>query len=69
MGQALDLIVLDSAHPGNMNKGQLPSEWVALTANESLAQNLMRKGWHFSTLQSTPLWTDDYSNLIPLLRM
>nr|WP_302473912.1 fused MFS/spermidine synthase [Legionella sp. PL877] len=68
-GRQLDLIVLHKFHSADNKKGQLASEWVLLTANQPLALTLMREeGWHFVAEGKTILWTDDYSNLIPLLK-
>lgn len=64
----LDLIVLKKFDNGNATLGQFASEWVLLTANSSLANLLMSKeNWKFA-IESGYLWTDDYSNLLPLLK-
>ena len=69
VGRELDMIVLHKQQAGNSRLGQFPSEWVLLTTNERLASGLLGKpGWRFVTDDETQLWTDDYSNLIPLLK-
>lgn len=68
-GRALELMVLQKFHPGDANSGQFPSEWVLLTMNQPLALSLMNEeGWQFVTADKQLLWTDNYSNLIPLLK-
>lgn len=68
-GRELDMIVLHKLESGNTSRGQFPSEWALLTRNERLASNLIGKeGWHFVADDKTQLWTNDYSNLIPLLK-
>jgi spermidine synthase len=69
VGHALDLMVFYTYHKGNPKLGQFNSVWALLTANESLANQLMRAGeWRFLTDEKQVLWTDDYSNIIPLLK-
>jgi hypothetical protein len=49
--------------------GQFNSEWAFLTANEDLAFKVMKLGnWHFDASNKQVLWTDDYSNLVSLLK-
>lgn len=68
-GRELELLVLYKRHAGNNKLGQFQSEWVLLTANQPLAIHLMRnEGWRFVAEKESQLWTDDYSNLIPLLK-
>ena len=68
-GRELDMIVLHKWQAGNTRLGQFPSEWALLTSNERLASNLLSKeGWRFVADDNTQLWTNDYSNLIPLLK-
>jgi spermidine synthase len=68
-GRELDMIVLHKLSSGNTRLGQFPSEWALLTSNERLAGNLLSKeGWRFVADAKTQLWTNDYSNLIPLLK-
>ena len=68
-GRELDMIVLSKRQEGNNQLGQLPSEWALLTTNERLAISLLGKpGWRFVSEPETQVWTNDYSNLIPLLK-
>ncbi|MFW2570328.1 spermidine synthase [Legionella sp. 29fVS95] len=68
-GRELELLVLHKGHAGNNKLGQFQSEWVLLTANQPLSIYLMRShGWRFVAKRESQLWTDDYSNLIPLLK-
>ena len=68
-GRELDMIVLHKIQAGNNRLGQFPSEWALLTMNEQLAGRLLGEpGWRFVTDAETQLWTNDYSNLIPLLK-
>lgn len=68
-GRELQLLVLHKLDVGNNKSGQLPSEWVLLTENQPLAMELMREeGWRFVADAKSKLWTDDYSNLVPLLK-
>ncbi|VEG92445.1 spermidine synthase [Legionella spiritensis] len=65
----LDYMLLHKLDPGDNKGGQFPSEWALLTTNQDLAFHLMnRQGWRFVTENSQLLWTDNYSNLIPLLK-
>ena len=69
-GRALDLIVLHKAQSANNSLGQFPAEWALLTSNERLAGKLISSlGWQFVASNNTQLWTNDYSNLIPLLKL
>ncbi len=66
----LNLIMLYQNDPGNRRLGQLPSKWVLLTSNENLAFRILQlKGWTFVTEQKSILWTDHYSNIIPLINI
>lgn len=68
IGRELDMIVLNLQQPANHRLGQLQSEWVLLTSNESLTQQLLsQSAWRFVAGSEMALWTDDYSNLIPFL--
>lgn len=68
-GRELDMIVLHKLQAGNTSLGQFPSEWALLTTNEQLAGTLLSKeGWRFVADAKTQVWTNDYSNLIPLLK-
>ena len=43
---------------------------VLLTANERFAnQMIQNKYWHFITNQKSLLWSDNYSNIIPLIKL
>lgn len=64
----LDLIMLYNYSTGNTLLGQLPSQWVLLTPSQTLANEVMQlPKWHFMTDLTSLHWTDDYSNIIPLL--
>jgi RPE4 domain-containing protein len=67
-GRELEMIVLHKSQAANHQLGQLPAEWALLTSNEDLAGSLLGEGWRFVADNDTRLWTNDYSNLIPLLR-
>ncbi len=68
-GRRLDIIVLDKQQAGNEQLGQLASEWVLLTNNEDLVDHLLLKeGWRFVADLESRLWTNDYSNLLPVLK-
>ncbi|HRD69846.1 MAG TPA: fused MFS/spermidine synthase [Legionella sp.] len=68
-GRRLDLMVFHTTHKGDLKEGQFDSEWMMLTANEQLASDLPKKsGWRFYTDSQQILWTDDYSNIIPLIK-
>lgn len=68
VGRTLDMIVLHKLSANNNRLGQFASEWALLTSNESLAAHLMGKpGWRFVADNDTRLWTNNYSNIVPLL--
>ncbi len=68
-GRKLDLIVMHKKEAGDGRLGQLPSEWALLTTNEKLAASLLaNEGWRFVADGETRLWTNDYSNLVPLIK-
>lgn len=68
-GRQFDQLVLHKRQQMNSALGQFASEWVLLTTNESMAFELMNKdGWRFVAGENSLLWSDDYSNLIPLIR-
>ena len=70
LSHQLDMIILHKQSAGNSRLGQVGSEWALLTTNQRLAGFLMRnEGWHFVADTETRLWTDDYSNIIPLVRL
>ena len=63
-----NLIMLYHYASGNTLLGQFPSQWILLTPNEELANEVMQlPKWHFVTNLASVHWTDDYSNIIPLL--
>jgi len=68
-GRGQEDIVLFKRDQGDTTLGQFKSTWVLLTRNDVLASKMMKKGWRFATNANTPAitWTDDYSNLLPLL--
>lgn len=69
IGRSLNVMVFQIHHKGNPSFGQFDSEWALMTTNQDLALKLMRKGqWRFVASDKEFLWTDDYSNLIPLLK-
>lgn len=68
-GRSLGLMVLYVHNPGNLKLGQFNSEWAFLTSNEHLAMQLLKEtNWKFNASNEQFLWTDDYSNLIPLFK-
>lgn len=68
-GRALDFMVFYISDQGNASLGQFSSEWALLTMNQDLVFKLMnRSNWHFVANNKQILWTDDYSNIIPLLK-
>jgi len=69
IGRSLDLMVFFVAHKGDAKLGQFDSEWALLTSNQDLAFKVMNNSnWRFDASNDQFLWTDDYSNLIPLLK-
>ncbi|QLZ68250.1 spermidine synthase [Legionella sp. PC1000] len=68
-GRSLALKVLYLNNKGLLSLGQFDSQWAFLTSNENLAFQIMKgTHWHFNTSDEQFLWTDDYSNLIPLFK-
>lgn len=68
-GRALELMVFYLNSKGVPALTQFDSEWVFLTSNEDFAFQLMKgSNWRFDASDEQLLWTDDYSNVIPLLR-
>ncbi len=68
-GWQLDLLVLHKIQETNLEAGKLRAEWVLLTANEQLGMELIGKeGWRFVAERDAELWTDDHSNLLPLMK-
>ncbi|WP_242604356.1 spermidine synthase [Legionella gresilensis] len=70
IGQKLDWTVLNKNDVGDPKKGQLASEWVLLTSNKQFVGTVLQKhdGWKLVTNQKAMLWTDNYSNIIHLLK-
>lgn len=70
VARSLDMMLFNLVHKGDPKLGQFDSEWALLTANQPLAFKLMKKGtgWRFVADNNQFLWTDDYSNIIPLLK-
>ncbi|HHF7372520.1 fused MFS/spermidine synthase [Legionella bozemanae] len=68
-GRSLELMVLYLNNKGMLALGQFDSQWAFLTSNENLALQIMKgTHWQFNTSGEQFLWTDNYSNLIPLLK-
>ena len=68
-GQELDMIVLHKKQSENNRLGQFASEWVMLTMNEHLASEMLsERGWHFVAEAGIEPWTNDYSNIMSLLK-
>lgn len=68
-GRSLDLMVFYLVDKGVASLGQFSSEWALLTMNQELIAKLMQgTHWRFVANDQQFLWTDDYSNLIPLLK-
>lgn len=68
-GRSLELMVFYINNKGLPALAQFDSEWAFLTFNEALAFQLMKgTNWRFDASNEQFLWTDDYSNLIPLLK-
>lgn len=68
-GRSLGLVVLYLNNKGMLALGQFDSQWAFLTSNENLALQIMKGTyWRFNTRGEQFLWTDNYSNLIPLLK-
>ncbi len=69
VGRSLEMMVLYLVHKGDAKMGQFNSEWALLTTNQDLAYKIMSgTGWQFMADGKQLLWTDDYSNIIPLLK-
>ena len=65
----LQLIVLQKLQNRDDKRGQFAADWALLTQNEPLANHLMsQQGWRFVAEDDARLWTNDYSNIIPLLK-
>jgi spermidine synthase len=69
VGRSLDMMVFYLVHKGDPKLGQFNSEWALLTMNQPLAMKLMQgTGWRFVADNEQLLWTDDYSNIVPLFK-
>lgn len=69
IGRSLDFMVFFLAHTGDPKLGQFNSEWALLTTNQDFAFKLMNgTNWQFVADNKEVMWTDDYSNIVPLLR-
>lgn len=70
VARSLDLIPLHLLHKGDRKLGQFDSEWALLTSNQDLAFTIMQhSNWQFVAEEKQFLWTDDYSNIVPLLKI
>lgn len=68
-GRKLEWLVLHKLQAANKQAGQFISEWVLMTPNEAMANDLIRDhGWRFVAQHESYLWTDDYVNIVPLLK-
>lgn len=67
-GQSLDMKVFSLDDKGNVPTGQLPSKWGLLTNNQALILKLKGSDWYLVDDKNQVLWTDDYSNIVPLMR-
>ncbi len=66
----MDMILLHKVQAPNPRLGQFAAEWALLTTNERLAGYMMsEEGWRFVADAEEILWTNDYSNLFPLLKL
>ena len=69
IARSLDMMLLNLVHKGDPKQGQFDSEWGLLTSDQALATKIMKgTGWRFVADNNQLLWTDDYSNIIPLLK-
>ncbi|CAM2942257.1 spermidine synthase [Legionella worsleiensis] len=69
ISRSLDMVLLNLVHKGIPRLGQFDSEWALLTTNEPLVMQVMKgTAWRFVSDNTQFSWTDDYSNLIPLLK-
>lgn len=70
VGRSLGMLVLNKVQAGEADLGRLSSEWALLTHNEPLAARLMSEHhWRFVADAKEVLWTDDYSNLVSVLKI
>lgn len=69
IARSLDFMLFHLSHKGDARLGQFNSEWALLTTNQDFAFQLMNHTeWRFVADDPKLLWSDDYSNIIPLLR-
>ena len=68
VGHSLDLKVYVLNDLGDITLGQSPSQWGLLTANNALTLKLQGTNWHLVDNKKQFLWTDDYSNIVPLMK-
>ena len=68
LGRSLDMMVFYNNHKGNAKEQQLDSQWALLTTNEQLTAQIIALKWRFLASNQQRLWTDNYSNIIPLLK-
>ncbi len=59
-----DLIITQS----DREEGKSASQWLILTQNDGLSLALAENGWDTIAPTSTPVWSDDYSNIFDALR-
>lgn len=67
-GHLLGLQVFSKLNQGDLKSGQFSSSWALLTSNHAIISKLKLSAWQSTNKQKRFLWTDDYSNIIPLLR-
>lgn len=68
IGHLLNMSVFYLRDGGDLKQGQFPSEWAVLTINQNLINRLKQTKWHLVNNEKPFLWTDDYSNIVPVLR-
>lgn len=68
-GQALNMKVLYLVDKGTHSSGQFANKWGLLTSNQDLALKLSTSRWKLVQDSSQLLWTDEFSNVVPLMRL
>lgn len=69
VAQTLDMHILYKSQKANLPLMQFASEWALLTNNRHLADRLVETlGWDIANDNKTQFWTNDYSNIIPLIK-
>ncbi|QVL32165.1 fused MFS/spermidine synthase [Telmatocola sphagniphila] len=71
IGSSFDppLEVRDNQGDSDLQKGQFPCQWVIVLRNVEDLKELRRSPWIPTRFgPSTPLWTDDFSNVIDILK-